>query len=324
MAGNCIMNLATFDLNLLVAFDALMMERSVTRAGMKLGLSQPAMSANLRRLRELLKDELFERGSDGMRPTPRAMALAAPIRQILQQVQTTLDPSPFDPCVANRRFRIAMNDLGVALFLPPLSQTLRRWSTGITFELLQADEERAIDLLESGEADIAVGPFTSKHDRFHSVLLFDAPFACAMRADHPLAGKALTLEEFAGASQISIAQRGDPVRVVDRILAEAGLKRRIAFTVPHYLTVPFLLATTDLLAVIPTKLVERFGASEGIVTAEAPFAQLTVPTLMLWASGANDDSGNAWLRATLHKIVKDYRLDHWTKAETQASVRKRR
>jgi DNA-binding transcriptional LysR family regulator len=314
------MNLATCDLNLLVAFDALMMERSVTRAGAKLGLSQPAMSANLRRLRELLKDELFERGSEGMRPTPRAVALAAPIRQILQQVQTTLDPSPFDPCVANRQFRIATNDLAVALFLPQLSQTLRQWSSGITFELLQADEERAFALLESGEADVAVGPFTSKHDHFHSVLLFDAPFACAMRAEHPLAGKKLTLEEFAGASQISIAQRSDPVRVVDRILAEAGLKRRIAFTVPHYLTVPFLLATTDLLAVIPTKLVERFGASEGIVAAEAPFAQLSVPTLMLWASGVNDDTGNVWLRSTLHTIAEDYKLDHWTK-DTPAAKR---
>jgi DNA-binding transcriptional LysR family regulator len=134
-----------------------------------------------------------------------------------------------------------------------------------------------------------------------------------MRANHPLAGKSLTLEDFAATSQISIAQRGDPVRAVDRILAEAGLKRRIAFTVPHYLTVPFLLATTDLLAVIPTKLVERFGATEGIVIADAPFARLTVPTLMLWSSTANDDTGNAWLRTVLLKIAADYSLDHWNK-----------
>ena len=307
------MNLASFDLNLLVAFDALMTERSVTRAGQKIGLSQPAMSAILRRLRESLQDELFERGGEGMRPTPRAIALSVPIRQILQQVRATLDPNPFDPSAAERRFRIATNDLAVALFLPPLSQALREWSSGITFELLQADEERAFDLLESGNADIAVGPFTTKHDHFHSVLLFDAPFACAMRANHPLAGKSLTLEDFAATSQISIAQRGDPVRAVDRILAEAGLKRRIAFTVPHYLTVPFLLATTDLLAVIPTKLVERFGATEGIVIADAPFARLTVPTLMLWSSTANDDTGNAWLRTVLLKIAADYSLDHWNK-----------
>ncbi|MFP3184218.1 MAG: LysR family transcriptional regulator [Paraburkholderia sp.] len=306
------MNLATFDLNLLVAFDALMMERSVTRAGEKLCLSQPAMSANLRRLRELLRDELFERVGGGMRPTPRAIALAAPIRKILQQVQTTLDPSPFDPRIANRRFRIATNDLGVVLFLPPLCQTRRHCSSGITFELLQADEERAFELLESGEADIAIGPVSSKHDHFHSVLLYDAPFACAMRANHPLARKVLTPEEFAGAPQISVAQHGDPVRVVDRILAEAGLKRHIAFTVPHYLAVPFLLATTDLLAVIPTKLVERFGATEGIVIAEAAFARLTVPTLMLWVSAANDDSGNAWLRSTMLKIAADYQVEHWT------------
>jgi DNA-binding transcriptional LysR family regulator len=277
------------------------------------------MSAILRRLRESLKDELFERGGDGMRPTPRAIALSASVRQILQQIRTTLDPNPFDPCGADRRFRIATNDLGVALFLPPLSQALREWSKGITFELLQADEERAFDLLESGNADIAVGPFTVRHDHFHSVLLYDAPFACAMRTNHPLAGRSVTLEDFAAAPQISIAQRGDPVRAVDRILGEVGLKRRIAFTVPHYLTVPFLLASTDLLAVIPTKLVERFGASEGLVLADAPFARLTVPTLMLWSDTTNDDTGNAWLRAVLLKVAADYSLDHWNRAGVSVS-----
>lgn len=313
------MNFTSFDLNLLVAFDALMTERSVTRAGQKIGLSQPAMSAILRRLRESLKDELFERGSEGMRPTPRAIALADPVRKILEQVRATLDPNPFDPHSAERCFRIATNDLGVALFLPPLSQALRDWSAGITFEVLQADEERAFELIESGTADIAVGPFTGKHDHFHSVLLYDAPFACAMRANHPLARKSITLEDFAAASQISIAQRGDPVRTVDRILAEVGLKRKIAFTIPHYLTVPFLLASTDLLAVIPTKLVERFGSSEGLVIADAPFAQLSVPTLMLWSSATNEDTGTAWLRSVLLKIAADYSLDHWNRNSVAAT-----
>ncbi|MCP2091666.1 UNVERIFIED_ORG: DNA-binding transcriptional LysR family regulator [Paraburkholderia sediminicola] len=209
----------------------------------------------------------------------------------------------------------------MVLFLPPLCQTRRHCSSDITFELLQADEEHASDLLETGEADIALGPVSPKHDHFHSVLLYDAPFACAMRANHPLARKVLTLEEFAGAPQISVAQRSDPVRVVDRILAEAGLKRHIAFTVPHYLAVPFLLASTGLLAVIPTKPVERFGATEGIVTAEAPFARLTAPTLMLWASAANDDSGNAWLRSTMLKIAADHEVDHWTN-EPRTGARK--
>jgi DNA-binding transcriptional LysR family regulator len=305
------MNLASFDLNLLVAFDALMDERNVTRAGNKIGLSQPAMSAVLKRLRTVTQDELFERSGDGMRPTARAIELAGPIRQALQQIQATLDPGPFDPGRTKRTFRIATNDLGAALMLPPLSEKLKMWSDGIDFEFLYVDGDRALELLQSGIADVAIGPYNNKYDQLHSALLYEAPFACALRVDHPLANQPMTLETFAQTPQIVVAQRGDPAPKIDQVLAEAGLKRRVAFTLPHYLAVPFLLARTDLIAVIPTKLVERFGTTEKIRVADAPFARLTIKTTLLWTNGANNNSANTWLRGEIIKIAEEYQLEHW-------------
>jgi DNA-binding transcriptional LysR family regulator len=307
------MNLASFDLNLLVAFDALMDERNVTRAGQKIGLSQPAMSAVLKRLRTVTQDDLFERSGDGMRPTARAVELAEPIRQALQQIQATLDPGPFDPTLAKRTFRIATNDLGAALILPPLCEKLKSWSDGINFEFLYVEGDRAIELLQSGNADVAMGPYNNKYDQLHSALLYEAPFACALRNDHPLANETMTLETFARTPQIVVSQRGDPAPTIDDLLAKAGLKRRIAFTMPHYLAVPFLLARTDLIAVIPTKLVERFGATEKIRIADAPFSRLTIQTTLLWTHGANNNSANKWLRDEIIKLTKDHQLDHWRK-----------
>lgn len=307
------MNLASVDLNLLVAFDALVSELHVTRAGQKIGLSQPAMSAVLKRLRFLFKDELFERTGDGMRPTPRAIELAEPIREALQQIQAALDPCPFDPTRAKRMFRIATNDLGAALLLPPLSEKMKGWSDGIEFEFLHINGERAIDLLESGLADVAVGPYATHYDHLRSATLYEAPFACTLRRGHPLANQRITLEMFANTPQIAVSQRGDPGAQLDRILAEAGLRRRIAFTVPHYLTVPFLLARTDLIAVIPAKLVERFGVSENIQIADAPFARCTVQATLLWSKEADASSANTWLRSALIEIARAYSLDHWHK-----------
>ena len=305
-------NLAVVDLNLLVAFDALMTERHVTRAGQKIGLSQPAMSATLNRLRQLTQDKLFERRGDGMHPTPRALALAGPLRQALLQIQVALNPQPFDPARAVHTFRIALNDLGVALFLPPLSERLAAWSNNIDFVFLPAEDRRALELVESGEADVAIGPSWNRYDdQVESAVLYQAPFACAMRQDHPLAQSALSLEVFASIPQIMISQPGDPSRHIDRVLGEHGLRRRIAFTVPHYLTVPILLSKTDLLSVIPGKLVQRFGVAEGICAVETPFTELSVPVTMSWSRAARDEPANIWLRSLLVEIVRDYKLDRW-------------
>lgn len=312
------MNLAAVDLNLLVAFDALMTERHVTRAGQKIGLSQPAMSAALNRLRLLTQDKLFERRGDGMHPTPRALALAGPLRQALLQIQVALNPEPFDPTRATHTFRIALNDLGVALFLPPISERLSAWSDTIDFVFLPAEDKRALDLVEAGEADIAIGPsWNGYDDQFEACVLYQAPFACAIRDDHPRAVDPMTLETFASIPQIMISQPGDPSRHIDRVLSVHGLRRRIAFTVPHYLTVPILLAKTDLISVIPGKLVQRFGRTHRIRAVETPFTELSVPVTMVWVRAANEEPASIWLRSLIVEIVRDHKLDTWRPDENK-------
>jgi DNA-binding transcriptional LysR family regulator len=252
-----------------------------------------------------------------MHPTPRALALAGPLRQALMQIQVALNPEPFDPARATHTFRIALNDLGVALFLPPISERLSAWSNNINFVFLPAEDQRALDLVEAGEADIAIGPNWNRYDdQFEASVLYQAPFACAMREGHPLAGKPMTLETFASVPQIMIAQPGDPSRHIDRVLSEHGLKRRIAFTVPHYLTVPILLAKTDLLSVIPGKLVQRFGNTHRIRAVETPF-QLSVPVMMFWIRAAHEEPANVWLRSLIVEIVRDHKLDTWRPDESK-------
>ncbi len=311
------MNLAMVDLNLLVAFDALMTERHVTRAGQKIGLSQPAMSAALNRLRVLTQDRLFERRGDSMHPTPRALALVDPVASGAtansgRAESRTLRSDPCDAYLSHRPERSRCRTVSA-----PDQRISRRVVQYDQFRIFTRRGQRALDLVESGEADIAIGPnWNRDHDHFEACVLYQAPFACAMRADHPLASKPLTLETFAEIPQIMISQPGDPSRHIDRVLSEHGLRRRIAFTVPHYLTVPILLAKTDLLSVIPGKLIQRFGATHKIRAVETPFSELSVPVKMFWIRAAHKEPANMWLRSVIVDIVKDHKLDTWRPDES--------
>jgi DNA-binding transcriptional LysR family regulator len=305
------LNIASFDLNLLTVFDALMSERSVTRAGQKIGLSQPAMSAALKRLRAVLDDPLFVRSHDGMRPSPRAVEISGTFREALRAIQGVLDCEVFDPSKAHRTFRIAMNDLGSVMLLERLSTMLGQWSDELNFVAVHADGAQAMSLLESGGVDVAIGPRWRSDQGPRSAVLFDAPFGCAMRTGHPLMGARLTPEAFADTPQIVVAQPGDPGPEIDRFLLDMGLRRRIAFTVQHYLPVPFLLANTDLIAVIPAKLVQRFGTAERIELVEAPFATFTTPTVLMWTEASEKDGGNTWLRSVICGIAREHQLERW-------------
>ena len=305
------MNLAMFDLNLLVTFDALMNERNVTRAGQKIGLSQPAMSAALSRLRYLLKDELFVRHGNGMRPTPRAFQIAEAVHGILSQIHDTIAPQSFDPLQAKQRFRIAMNDLGAALFLPPITQRLDTSAPGIDFEVVHANEDRAIELLEEGKVDVAATIYNHSCKHLKSILLYQAPFVCALRRGHPYARRNLSLEEFAQIPRVAIAQRDDPSEHIDKVLAKHGLTQRVRMIVPHYLAVPFIVAQTDLMGVLPLKMVDRFEFSEKICIAKAPFREVNAPIRLVWNQSVTNDPANKWLRSVVVEVTRDYQLDKW-------------
>jgi DNA-binding transcriptional LysR family regulator len=298
------MDLAGIDLNLLVVFDALMAERHVTRAGERIGLSQPAVSASLKRLRHLLKDDLFIRRSDEMQPTRRAQELAVPLRQALIQIQVALEPQVFEPSTTQRTFKLATNDFAASVLLPSLGARLSVEAPGINLRLIYVDDLLGMKLLDEDTIDLAIAPFKHPEPQFERQhLLEPSSFLCVMRKGHPLVGQPLTLETFAATPQLMISRTGDASGFVDEILAEVGLKRRVGFTVPIFLLAPIILTQTDYIAVLPRQLVKMFQQMTELVAYEPPFPQPRFPLAMLWHQRLSKDPGHLWLRNTLAEIA---------------------
>lgn len=298
------MDLASIDLNLLVVFDAIMAERHVTRAGERIGLSQPAVSAALNRLRYLVKDELFIRRSDGMHPTRRAQELAVPLRQALVQIQAALEVKVFESATATRTFKLAINDFAASVLVPRLGERLSVEAPNVSLQILQADDILGLKLLDGDVVDLAVAPFENAPAQFqYQQLLEPAGFLCTMRKGHPLANQPLTIELFAQTPQLLISRTGDPTGFVDEILAEVGHQRRVAFTVPSFLLAPIVLAKTDYIAVLPQRLVEMFQDKFELVSCEPPFAQKKFSLGMLWHRRLSNDPGLFWLRTTLKEVA---------------------
>lgn len=298
------MDLAGVDLNLLVVFDALMAERHVTRAGERIGLSQPAMSAALSRLRHLLKDELFIRRSDGMHPTRRAQELAVPLRQALLQIQAALEPETFVPEEAKRTFKLATNDFAASVLLPRLGAQIGAEAPQVDIRVIAADDPLAMTLLDQDAVDLAIAPFENVEPQFERQQLMEpADFLCVMRQGHPLAKKRLTLEKFAATPQLLVSRTGDPSGFVDEILASLGYKRRVAFTVPSFLLAPIILMQTDLIAILPRRLAQMCEDMANLTACEPPFVQRNFPLAMLWHRRLSKDPGHTWLRHTLAEVA---------------------
>jgi DNA-binding transcriptional LysR family regulator len=299
-------NLASVDLNLLLVFDALMIERSVTKAGNRVCLSQPAVSAALNRLRHLTNDELFVRRTDGMHPTQRALELEDPIRKALLQINDALEPQAFSPSESTRSFCIALNDLGAAMIMPHLASSLSHIAPQINITVEHADGEQAIRLIESGKVDMAVGLFDKPGDTVEFEKLYDIPFSCAMRFNHPLIGKDIDIDHFAATSQLAITHDGGISRMIDKLLVHHAKRRRIAFTVPHFLAGAFVLTNTDLIATLPNKLIRRFGSAAGIRAVEMPFAQMQIECGMAWNKETSKSHAHIWMRSLLRDICNAY------------------
>src|SRR3984893_6484762 len=192
------MNWGAFDLNLLIVFDAVMQERNVTRAGDRIGLSQPAVSHALSRLRHMLKDELFIRTPEGMMPTPRAEQLAEPLRRALSDMQLALEPESFVPSEASRRFEVAVNNYAAVVLAPSIVTTVISAAPGIRLDLRPSGLRDMPALLDRGEHDLAIGTFDDVGERFRRSPLVEDSFVLAMRRDHPAQGRELTIETLAG------------------------------------------------------------------------------------------------------------------------------
>ncbi len=296
-------NLAGIDLNLLVVFDALMTEQNVTRAGERVGLSQPATSNALSRLRSMMADELFVRTATGLRPTPRAIALAQQLRPALQHVQSALfDQSNFDPATSDRVFAIGMSDYVEFILLPVLMQRLETIAPQVSLQIRSGDRQKLLALLDSGELDLVCGVFPEQVPWHQTQCLFEEHYVCVCRADHPLAGKALSLEDYLAASHLLVSVKEDRVGRVDQMLAEQNLTRHIALSLPHFLIAPFILAQTDLVATLAQRIALAFAQSQSLTLLSPPLPISGFSVFMRWHQSSDHSPACQWLRSIMADI----------------------
>jgi len=294
-------DIRTLDLNLLKTFDALMDERSVTRAAARLALTQPAVSGMLVRLREAFGDPLFVRSSRGVLPTARAEALAPTVRQVLLEVAAMLQPLSFDPATAELTLTVAATDYALRAVVLPWLTALRAQAPGVRVAVQPIDDARLADQLERGEVDLALTTPQAAPPSVHARPLFDERYVCVARAGHPaMAAGALTLDAFCALDQALVSYGGAPFEgATDRALAERGLQRRVVVSVGSFLMLPELLRRTDLIAVAPVRLLAGEG---GLTTAEPPLAVPGFTKLAVWHERRHRDAGQRWAREVLFGV----------------------
>jgi DNA-binding transcriptional LysR family regulator len=301
-------NLRSVDLNLLVVFDALMTERHVTRAASRNGLSQPAVSKALNRLRCLFDDPLFIRRDRRMVPTPRAIELSGPIHGALADISRTLAlPTAFDPAGICATVTIATADFYQGAFLPALIRRLRGEAPGLQLQLKAGDRFFQYESLESGSIDIAIGPGIVK-EGLRAVPLWKDRLTTLLASDHPLAN-CLTLETFARAAHavdtghVRIGPDGQVSSIVDAILAASGLQRKIAVALPSCAAIPAVVAAADLIATLPSRVVRDLSPGENIVQRPAPFQHVEVSPHMIWHARTEEMPLQSWLRSVIAQTV---------------------
>jgi DNA-binding transcriptional LysR family regulator len=298
------MNWGAFDLNLLIVFDAVMQERSVTRAGSRIGLSQPAMSHALNRLRHMLKDDLFIRTPEGMVPTPRAELLAQPLRNALSEMQLALEPTSFDPAASDRRFAIAANNYAAVVLAPPLVAAVAAAAPAVRLDLRPSGTLDIVDRLDRGDLDLALGSMESPGERFASAPLLEDAFVLAMRSGHPASRSKLTAAAFAGLPHLEISSSGEDTGFVDRWLSERGLARRIALRAPYLSAAP-ILAQSDLVATLSRRIAQEFVRNHPLELRKPPYESPRVRTLMLWHRRLDRQPGHRWLRGVVLALTRN-------------------
>jgi DNA-binding transcriptional LysR family regulator len=295
------MNVQDVDLNLLRVFDAVLHESGVTPAAARLGLTQPAVSNALARLRKLFGDPLFVRTPTGMDATPFARELAAPVRQALALLESALAHGPgFDPATTTRAFRFYMSDLGQIEFLPPLIERVEQRAPGVRLEAVALDVEGIGAALASGTLDLAVGFLPALGPPIERRALFRDPYVCLMRVDHPI--KSLTRKRFLEAAHILVSYRGGH-RVIEEAFERAGI--RVALRVPHFTVAPMVLERTDLVLTLPARVARVFERGGKLKSLPVPLQIPVADVGVHWHERFEADPGNRWLREQVIDLFSD-------------------
>lgn len=294
------------DLNVLRVFDALMRHGSVTRAGRALGLSQPAMSAALAKLRTALGDPLFVRTGRGMQPTPHAVDLAEPIRRVLDTVQAeVLHKRTFEAATTRRVFTIVTPDIGEVVFVPRILAHAERHAPGIGLRTVAIPSPAAGEALASGEADLAIGYFPDlARPGFRQQRLFRNSFVCIVRADHPDIGGRLTMPQFLAAAHAFVRPAGR-VHLFERFLEERGIKVSVRVQLAHFSSLLTVVGQSDLVATVPRDIGHVFATLAPVRLLEPPLQPKPFDVRQHWHERVHADPAHRWLRATVRELFHD-------------------
>jgi DNA-binding transcriptional LysR family regulator len=307
------MDLQKVDLNLLLAFDALMQDGNLTRAGFRLGMSQPSMSHALGRLRKLWGDPLFVRIPSGMEPTPFALQISVAVSEGLALLQGALAvEAVFDPKTCKRTFQILMSDIGELVYLPRLITKLKTAAPEVNLRILQLPRESYQDAFNSGDVDLAIGYLPALKAGFYQQRLFVDSYICIARKGHPRVKGALTLEQFTNESHILVepagsrystaSQQSSTTTFIERHLSEQGLSRRVALRVPHFMVVPGIVQHTDLLATVPGSVMAHLKPMPNVQLLPPPLATPSYEIRQFWHQRSHHDLANQWLRRTMAEL----------------------
>jgi DNA-binding transcriptional LysR family regulator len=296
--------LGAIDLNLLVVFDAVMRERNVTRAGERLGLSQPAMSHALTRLRHMLNDELFVRSPKGMLPTPRAEELALPLRQALDGLQHALEPATFDPS-AKRTFRIAADNYAAIVLVAPAAARIARNAPGVMLEFRPSGTLDVFDLLDRGQLDLAIGSFANQGERFSRQLLLRDKFVVVLREKHRAAiGREITAEKLAALPHLEISSAHHSTDFLDDALSRKKLTRRVTLCAP-FLSAVQILAASDSVCVLPQRIARELITDRPLVVRLSPHSSPSIETAMIWPRWSDNQPAHRWVRQNIEAAVNE-------------------
>jgi DNA-binding transcriptional LysR family regulator len=291
------MNPHGIDLNLLIVFDQLYQDRKVSLAADNLGLSQPAVSSALGRLRRLLHDDVFLRTARGMHPTPLADELAKPIANALASLRDTLSHRvQFEPAKNSRQFTLAMTDIGEAYFLPGLVAALESSAPGVTISTVRGTAVNLKLEMETGKVDLALGHLPDLVTDFHRRPLFSQRYVCLFRKGHALDAAPPDIAAFARAEHAVVVSAGTGHGRADEFIERAGINRRIRLRVPHFMALADVLEVSDLVATVPEIFALRSAKHFDLRHAEHPVRLPPIDISLLWHKHQHRDPANRWLR----------------------------
>jgi DNA-binding transcriptional LysR family regulator len=300
------LNIVGLDLNVLVVFDAMLQHQSVTRAGHALDLSQPAMSAALAKMRTQLCDPLFVRTGHGMRPTPRALQLAEPVKRILEMVRLDVLQQPaFDPATARRTFTVITPDIGETVFVPKILAYAQVHAPGIAIRSMAISSEGAGEALELGLADLAIGYFPDlAKPGFYQQRLFKNSFVCMVRADHPRIQGSLTTDEFMRESHALVRPAGR-THLFEQFLHSKNIKLDVRAELSHFASLLTIISSSDLIATVPRDIGHVFATLAKVQLLDLPLQPPSFHLMQHWHTVAHTDSANIWFRQMVKTLFED-------------------